>query len=66
MVLLLGIGPPLVNSGVFPAGVSTWIHIRRGHRRSGRRLSRPAVCLLGVVLVGSGDGVGDCHDAADL
>ena len=29
----------------------------------------PARCCtspLGVVLVGSGDGVGDCHDAADL
>ena len=47
--------------------VSTWIHIRRGHRHSGQRPSRSAAYfLLGVVPVGLGDGVGDCHDVANL
>ena len=38
--------------------VSTWIHIRRGHRHGGQRLSCSAP--LGVVPVDLGDGVGDC------
>ena len=38
---------------------------RRWHRHS---CQRPTRCTspFGVVPVGSGDGVGDCHDAADL
>ena len=39
--------------------VSTWIHIRRGHRYS-------VLPPRGVVPVGLGDGVGDCHDVANL
>ena len=51
--------------------VSTWIHIRKGHRYSGQRLfsvhpARRFSSPLGVVPVGSGEGVGDCHDAANL
>ena len=42
--------------------VSTWIHIRRGHRHSGQRCTSP----LGVVPVGLGDGVGDCHDVVNF
>ena len=47
--------------------VSTWIHIRRGHRHSGKRPSRSAVYFPSwVVPVGSVDGVGDCHDVANF
>ena len=42
--------------------VSTWIHTSRGLRYSFRRCTSPP----GVVPVGSGDGVGDCHDVANL
>ena len=42
MDLLLGIGSPFVNS-VTALVVSTWIHIRRGHRHSCRRPSCPTV-----------------------
>ena len=42
MVLFLKIGPPFVNPSVCLL-VSTWIHIRRGHRHSGQRLSCSAV-----------------------
>ena len=48
--------------------VSTWIYIRRGHRHSCQRPSRlvGALLLPGVVPVRLGDGVGDCHDVANL
>ena len=48
--------------------VSTWIHIRRGASSQlsasipAKRCTSPPV----VVPVGSGDGVGDCQDAANL
>ena len=46
---------------------STWIHTRRGHRYSGQRhRARRCTSLLVVVPVGSGHGVGDCHDAANF
>ena len=46
---------------------STWIYIRRGivtvvSAHPARRCTSP----LGVVPVGLGDGVGDCHDVANL
>ena len=45
--------------------VRTWIHIRRGPRYSGQRPSRSAVYLPSPSCpLGSGDGVGDCHDVA--
>ena len=53
----------LLSILVFFLLVNTWIHNRGRHRHSCRRPSRPAVHF---VPVGLGDGVGDCHDAADL
>ena len=62
----LGTGLPFVNPGICPS-VSTWIHIRRGHRHSFQRpTARRCTSLPEVVPVGSGDDVGDCHDAANL
>ena len=47
--------------------VSTWIHIGREHRHSSQRPSCPAVHLPSRGRARwVGDGVGDCHDAADL
>ena len=54
--------------------VSTWINIGEGGgREEGHRHSGPASIPLGGVLpltgfvpVGSGDGVGDCDDVANL
>ena len=67
MLLFLGIGPPFVNPGDCPpgqhlgftlgGGIVTVVSVHPARRRT----SPP-----GFVLLGSGDGVGDCHDAADL
>ena len=47
------IGPPFVN----PGGIITVVGVHPAQR---------CTSPLGVVLVGPGDGVGDCHDTADL
>ena len=58
--------------------VSTWIYVRRGHRHSGQRPSRSAAYFSsrGIHIIhirrghryslGWGDGVGHCHDVANL
>ena len=64
MVLFWGIGPLLVNPGVCPPGQHLDSHLE------GAPLQWSAPIPVGGVLrlpcVGSGDGVGDCHDAASL
>ena len=62
MVLLLGVGPHFVNPGDCLL-VSTWIHTRTVISvHPARRGTSP----LGVVPAGLGDGVGRCHDVANL
>ena len=47
--------------------VSTWIHIRRASSQwSASILLGGALPLSGSCPLGWGEGVGDCHDAADL
>ena len=47
--------------------VSTWIHLGVGIVKVVNVYpARRCTSLLGVVPVGSGDGVGDCHDVASL
>ena len=70
MVLSFGIGPPLVNLGV----CTSCQHLDSLGFSSGKRIvtvvsvypARRCTFLLEVVPVGLGDGVGDCHDVANL
>ena len=67
MVLFLGIGPPFVNPGVFPSGQHLDSHQEAGIVTVvGVHPAQRCTSPLGVVLVGSEGGVGDCHDAANL
>ena len=66
MDLFFGSGPPFVNPCVFLL-VSTWIHIWRGVVTVvDVQPTRRSTSSCGVVPVGLGDGVGDCHDATVL
>ena len=62
MVLFLGIGPPFVNRRVCPF----WSAL--GFTQGGGIVTVVSVypAPLGVVPVGLGDGVGDCHDVANF
>ena len=55
----LGTGPPFVDPGVCPFGQHLLLW-------SASTLLDGAPPFSGVVPVGSGDGVGDCHDAANF
>ena len=67
MVLFSGIGPPFVNPGVCPSGqhldshwegiIVTVVSVYPARRRTSPR---------GIVPVGLGDGVGDCHDVVNF
>ena len=62
-----GIGPPCVNPGVCPPGQ----HLDSHQEGASSQLSASippggAPPLPGSCPLGRGDGVGDCHDAANL
>ena len=67
MVLFFGIGPPFCQSLCLSFWLALGFTSGRGFvtvvdvHSTGRRTSPP-----GVVLVGLGDSVGDCHDVANF
>ena len=66
MVLFLGVGPPYVNPGVCPSGQHLDSHLEGIVTVVSVYPARRCTSPLGVVPVGLGEGVGDCHDVANL
>ena len=67
LVHFMGIGAPFVNPCVCPLGQHLDFHWEGGIVTVvSVHPARRCTSLLGVVPAGSGDGVGDCHDAAIL